>query len=92
MMWPKRVLVLSVGVVLAGLILGFAYVAPILTTEIDPNLGRPECPGGKDWDLPGSSCHNGMIADYFWPTDESPAKEGFPAKKRLASIKRKRGH
>jgi hypothetical protein len=42
-----------------------AYVAPILTTEIDPNLGKPQCPGGKDWDLPGSSCHDRIIFDYM---------------------------
>ena len=42
-----------------------AYVVPIVTTEIDPNLGKRQCPGGKDWDLPGSSCHDGIIYDNF---------------------------
>ena len=37
---------------------------PVITAEIDPNLGKPRCPGGKDWDLPGSSCHDGLIVDY----------------------------
>jgi len=44
-----------------------AYVVPILATEIDPDLGRPQCPRGKDWDLPGSSCHDGLIVDYVLP-------------------------
>ena len=54
------------------------YVAPILTTEIDPNLGKPQCPGGKDWDLPGSSCHDGIIVDYILPPmSEQALKEGI---------------
>jgi hypothetical protein len=58
------------GVLLGVLVtasMAAAYVVPILTTEIDPNLGEGQCPGGKDWDLPGSSCHDGLIVDYVLP-------------------------
>lgn len=57
------------------------YVVPILTTEIDPNLGKAQCPGGKNWDRPGSSCHEGMIVDYSPPVVSEPT---------LQKIKRKR--
>lgn len=55
-----------------------AYVVPILTVEIDPNLAKPQCPGGKDRDLPGSACHDGIIVDYL-PRVTNPQV----AKKRL---------
>jgi hypothetical protein len=55
-----------------------AYVVPILATEIEPNLGRPQCPGGKDWDLPGSSCHDGLIVDYtLTPLSLKEVEEGI---------------
>jgi hypothetical protein len=50
--------------ILVGGFLSLVYVVPVLTTDIDPNLMKRECPGGKEWDLPGSSCHGGLIADY----------------------------
>jgi|GEM_PF-2809390 hypothetical protein len=63
-----------------------AYVLPITTTEIDPNLGKPQCPGGKDWYQPGSSCHNGIIVDYVYRSSERdlevPMKVGRHKKKR----------
>jgi len=55
-----------------------AVVVPILTTEIDPNLAKLQCPGGKDWGLPGSSCHDGMIIDYELPAvSEEAVHEGI---------------
>jgi hypothetical protein len=62
--------------------LGLVFVVPVLTTEIDPNLMRPQCPGGKDWDLPGSSCHDGMIVDYILTIDETTAKKLIAEKKK----------
>ena len=58
-----------------------AYVVPILTTEIDPNLGKAQCPGGKNWDSPGSSCHDGVIVDYAPPF----VSEATPQKKKRRS-------
>lgn len=53
---------------------------------VDPNIMGSLCPGGKDWDLPGSSCHNGLIIDYMPPiADEMPTKKVLVKKK-------KRGH
>jgi hypothetical protein len=58
------------------------FVLPLVTTSVDPNLAKPQCPGGKDWDLPGSSCHNGMIADYATPAVPLPtlAPDAAPGK------------
>jgi hypothetical protein len=67
----------SVGVFVIASITA-AYVVPILATEIDPNLGRPQCPGGRDWDQPGSSCHDGLIVDYWLPpVSIKDAKQGI---------------
>jgi hypothetical protein len=71
----KRFLILGLGLILAATLLSLAYVVPIMTTEIDPNLMRPRCPGGKDWDLPGSSCHDGIIIDYILTIDEATGKK-----------------
>ena len=73
-----------------------AVVVPILTTEIDPNLGKPQCPGGKDWDLPGNSCHEGMIIDYILPAvSEEAVQEGIRrgdiVRWTVESSKKKRG-
>ncbi len=57
----KRLLALNFALILGAVVLSLAYVVPVLTTEIDPNLMRAQCPGGKDWDLPGSSCRDGII-------------------------------
>src|SRR6266851_4945915 len=34
---------------------------------VDPSIIQNRCPGGKDWDLPGSSCRDGIIFDYIPP-------------------------
>jgi hypothetical protein len=52
------------------------FISPLITTSVDPNLGQPQCPGGKDWDLPGSSCHNGVIADFGLPPEPIPTLAG----------------
>jgi len=59
----KRLLAFGFAVLLGIGLLTLIYVVPVLTTEIDPNLMRGRCPGGKDWDLPGSSCRDGIIFD-----------------------------
>ena len=59
----KRLLVLSFAVILGTGLLTLIYVVPVLTTEVDPNLMKGQCPGGKDWDMPGSSCRDGIIFD-----------------------------
>jgi hypothetical protein len=51
---------------------------------VDPAIMESRCPGGKDWDLPGSSYHNGMIFDHILTVDEMPSKK-------LAAKKMKRG-
>lgn len=53
-----------VGVIAVG---GMALFADSLVAEVDPNLMGTGCPGGKEWDGPGSSCHNGIIVDYVLP-------------------------
>ena len=73
----RTALVVLLGVLITASVTA-AYVVPILTTEIDPNLAKPECPGGKDWDLPGSSCHDGIIVDFILPpSSEQAFKEGI---------------
>ena len=72
------------------------YVAPILTTEIDPNLGKPQCPGGKDWEMPGSSCHDGIIVDYMLPPLSSKAmreviRRGYIVRSLVEPRKKNRG-
>jgi hypothetical protein len=79
--WKRLLSLVFALIVLAGL-LGLVFVVPVLTTEIDPNLMRPQCPGGKDWDLPGSSCHDGMIVDYILTIDETTAKKLVAEKKK----------
>jgi len=64
----KRLLALSFAVALSTGLLALVYVVPVLTTEVDPNLMKSQCPGAKDWDMPGSSCHQGVIADYAAPS------------------------
>jgi len=59
----KRLLVLSFAVILGTGLLTLVYVVPVLTTEVDPNLMKGQCPGGKDWDMLGSSCRDGIIFD-----------------------------
>jgi|ERR1051326_6805834 hypothetical protein len=72
------------------------YVTPILTTEIDPNLGKPQCPGGKDWDMQGSSCHDGIIVDYMLPPLSSKAisegiRRGYMVRSTVEPRKKNRG-
>ena len=81
--WRRLLSLGSALIVIAGM-LGLVFVVPVITTEIDPNLMRPQCPGGKDWDLPGSSCRDGVIFDYTLTIDETTAKK-------LAVEKKKRG-
>lgn len=71
----KKLLMFGVSIIVAATLLSIAYVVPIMTTEIDPNLMRPQCPGGKDWDLRGSSCHDGIIIDYILTIDETTEKQ-----------------
>jgi hypothetical protein len=78
----KRLLSLVFALIVLARLLGLVFVVPVLTTEIDPNLMRPQCPGGKDWDLPGSSCHDGMIVDYILTIDETTAKKLIAEKKK----------
>jgi len=63
----RKIVLGSLLGMLIGVSITAAYVVPVLTTEIDPNLGRPQYPGGKDWDLQGSSCRDGIIVDYQLP-------------------------
>lgn len=79
----KRLLTLSFTLIVVAGLLVLLFVVPVLTTEIDPNLMRPQCPGGKDWDSPGSSCHDGLIVDYMPPiVDEVPVKSVANKRKR----------
>lgn len=78
----KRSVVVAITLTLGAVLLFFAQVVAVMTTEIDANLGRPQCPGGKDWDQPGSSCHDGIILDYFPIVDEKTAKKLIAEKKR----------
>ncbi len=48
----QRLLSLGFALIVIAGMLGLVFVVPMLTTEIDPNLARPQCPGGKDSDLP----------------------------------------
>jgi len=80
----KRSLSLSLALIFLGCLFSLAYVIPVLTTEIDPNLMKGQCPGGKDWDLPGSSCHEGMIFDRRPPIAPAPSVE-------IVTNKKKRG-
>ncbi|MDX6500120.1 MAG: hypothetical protein QOG23_3380 [Blastocatellia bacterium] len=76
----KRSLSLSLGVIALCCLCSLAYVIPVLTTEIDPNLMKGQCPGGKDWDQLGSSCHEGVIVDYMPPV--APVKPSETAQKK----------
>lgn len=59
----KRLFAFSFAVILGIGLLTLIYAVPMLTTEVDPNLMKSQCPGGKDWDMPGSSCRDGIIFD-----------------------------
>lgn len=83
----KRFLAFGSAVVLGTALLSAFYVIPVLTTDVDPNLMRGQCPGGKDWDMPGSSCHEGMIFDYMRPVTAEMPKQ--PPVKRV--VRKKRG-
>jgi hypothetical protein len=78
----KRSLSLSLGLIVIACLFSLAYVIPVLTTEIDPNLMRDQCPGGKDWDQRGSSCHEGVIIDYMPPVAPVKPSETATKKKR----------
>jgi hypothetical protein len=80
----KGTLSLSLALILGACLFSLAYVIPVLTTEIDPNLMKGQCPGGKDWDLPGSSCRDGTIFDYMPPVAPTVSSE-------IALKKKKRG-
>ena len=68
MAWgKKRVSALTVLLIAGMALSGWILFANSLVGEVDPNLMKTECPGGKDWDLPGSSCHDGIIVDYVLP-------------------------
>ena len=55
------------GITLGGIVL----FEDSLIGEVDPNLMKAECPGGKDWDSLGSSCRDGIIFDYALPPDRA---------------------
>ena len=42
---------------------------------VDPDIMKNGCPGGKDWDLPGSSCHDGNIFHHMPPVAPSKSAE-----------------
>lgn len=88
MAWrKKRVMALTVLLV-AGITLGsMTLFADSLIGEVDPNLMKAECPGGKEWDSPGSSCHDGIIWDYVLP----PYPEMLFEKKQRVDKKKKKG-
>ena len=71
----KRVMALT-ALLIAGIALsGLLVFANSLIGDVDPNLMKAECPGGKDWDSPGSSCHDGIIVDYILPPDRGKLSE-----------------
>jgi hypothetical protein len=83
----KRLLALGFAVILGTDLLSAFYVVPVLTTDVDPNLMKGQCPGGKDWDMPGSSCHQGIIADY------APVPIPIPKQPPVnMAVRKKRGH
>jgi len=47
----RRIFLASLAAVFVSASITAAVVVPILTTEIDPNLGKAQCPGGKDWGM-----------------------------------------
>ena len=76
MAWRKKIFTVLVVLVVAGITLWTgAIIANSLVTEVDPNLMKAECPGGKEWDGPGSSCHEGLIVDYIRPPIPDTAKD-----------------
>jgi hypothetical protein len=77
----KRLLALGFAVILGTGLLALVYVVPVLITEVDPNLMKGQCPGGKDWDLPGSSCHDGLIFDSM-PLIAPAKSDGIVVKKK----------
>ena len=79
--WKRLLSLGSALIVIAGM-LALVFVVPVITTEIDPDLMRPQCSGGKDWDLRGSSCRDRVIFDYVLAIDETTAEK-------LATEKRK---
>ncbi len=81
----------SFALILGACLVSLAYVIPVLTTEIDPNLMRPQCPGGKDWDLLGSSCQGGIIFDYYMPP-VAATKSSEIGQKKTGGLKKKRDH
>ena len=88
MAWcKKRVIALTALLIADTALCGWVYFANFPVAEVDPNLMRAQCPGGKDWDLPGSSCHNGLIADK--PIPLKPAT--VDAKQQPVVEKKKRG-
>ena len=62
------------------------HVIPVLTTEIDPNLMKSQCPGGRNWNGPMSSCHEGLIVDYVRLDADAPTQ-----RRSAVVIKKKRG-
>ena len=71
----KRVMALT-ALLIAGIALsGLLVFANSLIGDVDPNLMKAECPGGKDWDSPGSSCHDGIIVDYILSPDRGRLSE-----------------
>jgi hypothetical protein len=76
MAWHKKIFAVLVVLVVAGITLWTgAIIANSLVTEVDPDLMKAECPGGKEWDGPGSSCHKGLIVDYIRPPTPDAARD-----------------
>jgi hypothetical protein len=67
----ERVMALTASLIAGITLSGFVLFASSLIGDVDPNLMKTECPGGKDWDGPGSSCHEGLIVDYVRSPDEA---------------------
>jgi hypothetical protein len=65
--WKQRVIALVVVLISGITLCSWALLANFLPSEVDPDIMKAECPGGKEWDGPGSSCHDGIIVDYVLP-------------------------
>jgi len=88
MTWrTKRVLALTVLMTAGGVLGSLALFEKSLIGEVDPNLMKVQCPGGKDWDMPGSSCQEGIIVDNLLP----PAQAMPVEKQQRVDKKKKRG-
>lgn len=62
----KKMLALAILLMMGTAWSGVELFAASLVSDVDPNILKAECPGGE-WDRPGSSCHDGIIADNVFP-------------------------